>query len=333
MAMEGCVAMKVLVTGGAGFIGSHLVDRLLSGSNEVVVVDSFDPVYDVGLKELNVAAHLSNPKYRLVSEDILADEAYQRLRLESQRLGGFDAIVHLAARAGVRPSIDDPAGYQRVNVEGTQRLLEFAREQGIRQFVFASSSSVYGANPRLPWREDDLAVLPVSPYASTKVSGELMGHVYSHLFGIRFIALRLFTVYGPRQRPDLAINRFVRAIGEGREIQLFGEGRSKRDYTYVGDIVSGMLAALAYQGSGWEVINLGSGKPIELRAMVREVEAAMDRAAFIRVLPEQLGDVEQTHACNEKAARLLGFRPRTTFGEGLREFIAWRDQTDLSLCR
>jgi UDP-glucuronate 4-epimerase len=326
LALEGGEQVKALVTGGAGFIGSHVVDRLLSEGNEVVALDNFDAAYDRRIKEMNVAAHLTNPLYRLINDDILADSAYDRLRLEARRLGGVDAIVHLAARAGVRPSIDDPAGYQRVNGEGTQRMLEFAREQRIGQFVFASSSSVYGANPNVPWSERDLDLMPISPYASSKISGESMGRVYSQLHGIRFLALRFFTVYGPRQRPDLAINRFVKCIMEDRPITLFGTGRTRRDYTYVGDLVEGMVAALRYDAADFEVVNLGSGRPIELLEMVREIEKALGRAAQIEMFPEQPGDVGQTFADIDKARRLFGYTPSTPFSDGVREFILWRNE-------
>lgn len=221
-----------LVTGGAGFIGSHLVDKLLAEGWRVTAVDNFDPYYDPAIKEANIKAHLEHPHYRLVRADI---RDLETLQLELRE--DYEVIVHLAAKAGVRPSIKDPIAYQEVNVRGTQNLLELARERGIKQFVFASSSSVYGINTNVPWQEDDCVLLPISPYASTKVSGELLGHVYSHLYGIRFIALRFFTVYGPRQRPDLAIHKFVRLMLAGKPVPVYGDGTSSRDYTYIDDII------------------------------------------------------------------------------------------------
>ena len=226
---------RALVTGGAGFIGGHLVDHLLREQWSVTVLDSFDPFYDPAVKRCHIAPHLDDPHFQLIEADIRDRAALQRTVR-----GEFDVIVHLAARAGVRPSIDDPFTYQEVNIAGTQNLLDLARALTVKQFVFGSSSSVYGVNPNVPWREDDPVLLPISPYAGTKVSGELMGHVYAHLFGIRFIALRFFTVYGPRQRPDLAIHKFVRQILDGRPISVFGDGHSRRDYTFVSDIVRGI---------------------------------------------------------------------------------------------
>src|SRR5919206_3982908 len=219
------MAQSVLVTGAAGFIGSHLVDRLLRDGWEVTGVDNFDDFYAAALKRGNIAEHLGHPAYAFVETDI-RDAGALAARLSRR----YDVIVHLAAKAGVRPSIAHPMLYQDVNVRGTQNLLELAKARGISQFVFASSSSVYGVNPNVPWREDDHVLQPISPYASTKVSGELLGHVYSHLYGIRFIALRFFTVYGPRQRPDLAIHKFAKRIAEQRPIQMFGDGTTRRDY-------------------------------------------------------------------------------------------------------
>jgi UDP-glucuronate 4-epimerase len=241
----------------------------------------------------------------------------------TQITGDFDAVVHLAAKAGVRPSIADPMAYQDVNVRATQTLLEFAREQHITQFVFASSSSVYGINPRLPWSENDSVLQPISPYASTKVSGELLGHVYSHLYGIRFIALRLFTVYGPRQRPDLAIYKFARLMLEGRPVPMFGDGTTRRDYTFIGDIVTGIRAAMRYTETRYEVINLGTDRTLSLAEMIRGLEAALGVSATVERLPEQPGDVPQTWARIDKARELLGYVPLTSYGEGFRRFAEW----------
>ena len=310
-----------LVTGAAGFIGSHLVDRLLREGWNVTAIDNFDPFYPRTVKEAQIREHRRHPGYRLLDVDI-RDVAALR---EHAGAGAqsVDVIVHLAARAGVRPSILDPIGYQEVNVRGTQNLLELAREHGIRQFVFASSSSVYGINPRVPWSEEDHVLLPISPYASTKVSGELLGHVYSHLFGIRFIALRFFTVYGPRQRPDLAIHKFARSIREGRPIPVFGTGGTRRDYTFVDDIVSGIVAAMSYSASNFEVINLGNNATISLDEMIGHLEQALGQRAIIDRQPEQSGDVPQTWAAIEKARNHLKYEPATRFDDGVRRFVDW----------
>ena len=309
--------MHVLVTGGAGFIGSHLVDRLLADGERVTVVDDFDPFYDPAIKRRNVAPHLRSDRYALVEADIRDMDALRRLP------GGVDAIVHLAARAGVRPSIADPVGYQEVNVRGTQNVLELARERGVRQFVFASSSSVYGINPNVPWREDDHVLLPISPYASTKVSGELLGHVYSHLHGIRFVALRFFTVYGPRQRPDLAIHKFARLMRAGKPIPVYGDGSTRRDYSYVDDIVEGIVRSIRYDRSGYEVVNLGNDRTITLNELVALLEETLGVKAKIERHPDQPGDVPQTWASMARATSLLGELPRTPFPEGLRRFAEW----------
>jgi UDP-glucuronate 4-epimerase len=308
----------VLVTGAAGFIGSHLVDALLTGGWRVTGLDNFDPFYDPSIKERNIAAHLADPRYTLVRAD-LRDRAAMEQALD----GSYDAIVHLAAKAGVRPSIADPLSYQAVNVEGTQNLLELTRQWGVERFVFASSSSVYGVSPDVPWREDAHVLAPISPYASTKISGELLGHVYSHLFGIRFIALRFFTVYGPRQRPDLAIHSFARRMVAGKPITMFGDGGTRRDYTFVADIVQGVLGALAYDGARYEVINLGNDRTITLSGMIAELERALGVRAIIERLPEQPGDVPQTWASVDKARNLLGYRPATAFDAGIQRFVDW----------
>ena len=307
-----------LVTGAAGFIGSHLVDALLADRWQVTAFDNFDPFYDLAIKERNVAPHSRNPDYRLVRGD-LRDLGTMRAELA----GNYDVIVHLAARAGVRPSIQDPIGYQEVNVRGTQNLLELAREWGVRQFVFASSSSVYGVNPRVPWSEDDHVLQPISPYASTKVSGELLGHVYSHLYGIRFVALRFFTVYGPRPRPDLAIHKFARLMLDGKPIPVYGDGSTRRDYTYIDDIIQGVRAATTYTGSPYEVINLGNNDTVTLTEMIGGLEKVLGTRARIEPLPEQAGDVPQTWASVEKAHRLLGYTPTTPYRDGVRRFAEW----------
>lgn len=307
-----------LVTGAAGFIGSHLVDRLLAEGWQVTGLDNFDPFYSPERKRANIAPHTANPHFRLVEADIRNLEALRR-----DLTGRFDVIVHLAARAGVRPSIQDPIAYQDVNVRGTQNLLELARERGVMQFLFASSSSVYGVNPNVPWREDDHVLRPISPYASTKVSGELMGHVYSHLYGIRFIALRFFTVYGPRQRPDLAIHKFARLMLEGKPLPVYGDGATRRDYTYIADVIEGVRAAIEYTATPYEVINLGHHRPVALLEMIRALERVSGLKAVLKPCPPEPGDVPQTFADVSKAEALLGYRPATAFEDGLRRFWDW----------
>ena len=312
---------RVLVTGAAGFIGSHLVDRLLRDGWTVTAIDNFDPFYAREIKEAQIREHLEHPHYRLLELDLRDLSALrQQAGLASH---SYDVVVHLAARAGVRPSILDPIGYQEVNVRGTQNLLEFAREHRIPQFVFASSSSVYGINPRVPWSEDDHVLLPISPYASTKVSGELLGHVYSHLFGIRFIALRFFTVYGPRQRPDLAIHKFARSILAGRAIPVFGDGATRRDYTFIDDVVNGVVSAMTYRSTPFEVINLGNSSTVSLEEMIGQIEKALGVEAVLDRQPEQSGDVPQTWASIEKARNELNYEPATRFEEGIGKFVAW----------
>lgn len=306
------------ITGAAGFIGSHLVDRLLAENWQVIAFDNFDPFYEPSIKERNIAAHLRHTGYRLVRGDIRDERALQQALATH-----VDVIVHLAARAGVRPSIADPIGYQDVNVRGTQNVLEAARLAGVSQFIFASSSSVYGVNPRVPWDEDDHVLLPISPYASTKVSGELLGHVYSHLYGMRFMALRFFTAYGPRQRPDLAIHAFARRIAADQPLPVFGDGTTRRDYTYIDDIIEGVRAAMSYRSSPYEVINLGNNRTVTLSEMIAGLETALGKRARIERLPEQPGDVPQTWASTEKAHRLLGYTPTTSYAEGVRRFVEW----------
>ena len=307
--------MHTLVTGGAGFIGSHVVDSLLADGDHVTVLDNFDSFYDRESKERNIKEHRTNRQYRLIEADLRDAESLTR-----QLTGPFDMILHLAALAGVRPSIERPVMYQDVNVRGTQNLLEIAKRQKVPHFVFASSSSVYGVNPRVPWSEDDFVLQPISPYASTKVSGELLGHVYSHLYGIRFIALRFFTVYGPRQRPDQAIHKFAKLITSGKSIPVFGDGSTRRDYTYVDDIVAGIRGALRYNRSQYEVINLGNNQTVTLIEMIRSIEDALGTKATIDWQPEQPGDVPQTWANVARARELLGYEPRTPFSEVIRRF-------------
>ncbi|NTV46366.1 MAG: NAD-dependent epimerase/dehydratase family protein [Chlorobiales bacterium] len=308
---------RVLITGGAGFIGSHLVDRLLAENWHVTCIDNFDPFYDQAIKRGNIAAHNGNPNFQLCELDLRDMAGLKTLS------GNYDVIVHLAAKAGVRPSIEDPVAYQQVNVQGTQHLLELAKIWGVKQFVFASSSSVYGVNPNVPWHEDDAVLMPISPYAATKVAGELLGHVYTHLYGIRFIALRFFTVYGPRQRPDLAIHKFAKMMLAGKPIPMYGDGSTRRDYTYVDDIINGVRSAIDYTGSMYEIINIGNNSPIKLSDLILGLEQTLGVKALIERLPEQPGDVPQTCASTEKAEKLLGYKVETELNDGLRKFHEW----------
>lgn len=310
--------LNIVVTGGAGFIGSHLIDRLLAQGHTVINIDNFDPFYDEGIKRDNTKGHLEYDTYTLHEVDIRDKEA-----LDKAIPDNTDVVVHLAAKAGVRPSIEDPISYQEVNVAGTQNMLEVAREKGIKHFVYASSSSVYGKNPEVPWKEDDTVLQPISPYASTKVSGELLGHVYSHLYNIRFLALRFFTVYGPRQRPDLAIHKFLRLMSEGVEITLYGDGSTRRDYTYIDDIVNGVMSAIEYKDSMYEIINLGNNQTVKLLELVEEIEEASGITAKKTFGPEQPGDVKQTWADVSKAKKLIGYNADYKIEKGLSIFAEW----------
>jgi UDP-glucuronate 4-epimerase len=318
---------SILVTGGAGFIGSHVVDSLLaSGKYEVYCIDNLDPFYAPAIKLDNLQQAGRNPHYHFIELDLR--DSGPDLLWEMFRGISFYGIIHLAARAGVRPSLESPVLYYDVNVKGTLHLLEFARLAGIQQFLFASSSSVYGNNPFVPWKEDDLLHEPVSPYAATKLAAEELGHVYAGLYNIHFIALRLFTVYGPRQRPDLAIHQFYNLIKERQPINLFGDGSTKRDYTYVSDIVSGILAALHYPGKGDIIFNLGNSQQVPLIRMIHVLEEAMHTKAIINRLEKQPGDVDQTSADISKAGNLLGYHPKVNIDEGIHRFVEWKVSVD-----
>ena len=317
--------MRTLLTGCAGFIGSHTLDRLLEDGHQVIGLDNFDPFYDRSLKAANIAPHSDHSDFEFLEADLADVETYQKLKFIVGK-EPVDAIIHLAAKAGVRPSIEDPVGYQRANVIATQNLLEFAKDEGIKQFVFASSSSVYGVNPNVPWSEKHDVSGPISPYASTKVSCELLGHVYSHLYGIRFLGLRFFTVYGPRQRPDLAINKFARLIEAGEPIPVFGDGSTRRDYTFIEDIVEGIIGSLNYNKTYYEVINLGNDQTVTLSEMIKTIEEVVGRSVIIDRQSEQPGDVPQTWADVTKAGELFGYKPTTTFKQGVEKFVEWRSE-------
>ncbi|HVM61819.1 MAG TPA: GDP-mannose 4,6-dehydratase [Verrucomicrobiae bacterium] len=308
--------MNVLVTGGAGFIGSHVVERLLDRGDRVTVIDDFNDFYDPSVKRRNVAAFAG--RVRMVEADICDQAKVRDLFLREQ----VETIVHLAARAGVRPSLANPQLYLQVNVVGTQNLLELAREFGVTKFVFASSSSVYGTSQPVPFREDMGPLQPISPYAATKLADEALCHVYHHLCGLDVACLRLFTAYGPRQRPDLAIHKFTSAIWRGQPVEMYGDGTTARDYTYVDDVVQGFVACLDRE-VGFEVINLGESRTVELRELVRLIETAVGKKAHLRRLAEQPGDVPITYADISKAKRLLGYNPRVDIEEGIRRFVEW----------
>jgi UDP-glucuronate 4-epimerase len=314
-----------LVTGSAGFIGSHLVDRLLAQGWAVTGLDNFDPYYDEAQKRRNMSAHLEHPSFDFIESDI-RDAA--QLDKVSQDV---DTVVHLAAKAGVRNSLLDPLGYQMTNVVGTQNLLTFAHERGIKSFVCASSSSVYGNCPRLPWSEDDLDLLPINPYASTKLACEHLGYVYAKTFGMSFVGLRFFTVYGPRQRPDLAIHKFARKMLAGEPIPVYGDGTSERDYTYCDDIVSGVVGSMNYAiespAGTYDVFNLGHNRTVTLIDMIKQLEGVLDREAIIDWQDWQLGDMRRTYATIDRANRAFGYQPETEFVDGLGKFSAWLNET------
>ncbi len=311
---------NILVTGGAGFIGSHLVDHLLAeGGWHITVVDDLNDFYSPDVKRANIAAHLEKSNYRMIEADIRDAALMAAVFAETK----FDCIVHLAARAGVRPSLSEPKLYAETNINGTLNLLELARQHGVRQFVFGSSSSVYGINAKVPFAEDDRIHQPISPYAATKAAGELLCHTYSHLYGIRIVCLRFFTVYGARQRPDLAIHKFSRLITEGKPIQVFGDGTSRRDYTYIDDIIQGVRAAIDYDRSMYDIFNLGESQTTELQELIALLERSLDLNAIIDRQPWQPGDVPTTFADISKSRELLGYNPTTKIADGIPKFVEW----------
>lgn len=316
---------NILMTGGAGFIGSNLIDLFLTNPDiQITCIDNFDTFYDIDIKKHNIADHLKKPNYKLIEVDIRnIDE------MKSKLTNHYDVIIHLAAKVGVRPSVQDPRSYTEVNILGTSNILELARQLKCKKFIFASSSSVYGINPNLPWKEDNHELLPMNPYASSKISGELLGYVYSNLFNLQFISLRLFTVYGPRQRPDLAIHKFAKLISQGQPIDLYGDGESERDYTYIDDITAGIKSALNYSASQYEIINLGNNQPIKLSQLITLLERVLKKKATIRNLPDQPGDLPITFADISKAKRLLDYQPKTSILDGLQRFVNWfREQNE-----
>ena len=318
--------MSILVTGSAGFIGSHVVDTLLESGHEVVGFDNFDSFYDVAIKERNLSSARDFDAFSQIRGDIRSAEAVASVPDD------VDTIVHLAARAGVRPSIEAPAEYVDVNLNGTARLLELARDRRIDRFVFASSSSVYGENRKVPFSEDDPVDNPISPYAATKRSGELLCHAFHHLEGSSVICLRFFTVYGPRQRPDLAIHKFARLMSQGRPIPVFGDGSSRRDYTYIDDTLSGVSGALRYldgRPGVFEVVNLGESRTVTLSEMIRVLSEEMGVEPSIDRKPTQPGDVQRTFADVSKAGALFQYLPATEFRDGIRYFLDWFQSAEL----
>jgi len=313
--------MRILVTGGAGFIGSHLVEKLLAEGHEAVILDDFNDFYDPQIKRSNIAdLQKSTPVFQIDLRDNIAIRAlFHREK--------FDAIAHLAARAGVRPSIAQPQLYYDTNVNGTLHLLDAARIVGIERFIFASSSSVYGICKTVPFSEDFHLTQTISPYAATKIAGEFLCSTFSHLYQMQVAVLRFFTVYGPRQRPDLAIHKFTRRILRGEPIDQFGDGTTRRDYTYIDDIIQGVMAALRYDGTPFEIFNLGENETVQLKDLIAEIELVVGKKAKLNRLPEQAGDVPLTCADISKAARLLNYRPTTKLGEGLPRFVEWFRKT------
>ncbi len=309
---------RSLVTGGAGFIGSHLCEALAARGDEVVCLDNFDPFYDPAVKRRHLRALLGHPRFRLVEGDIRDLPLIGRLFAERR----FDRVYHLAAKAGVRPSLLEPLLYEEVNVRGTLHLLEACRQRGVGHFLFASSSSVYGEQQEHPFREDLDADHPVSPYGATKRAAELLGYAYHRLYGIPFTSLRFFTVYGPRQRPEMAIHQFTRLIHEGKPVSLYGDGSSKRDYTYIEDILDGVLKA-SDRPDGYRIYNLGESRTVGLMDLVRLLEGALGKRAEIRYLPAQPGDVPVTYADLGRAKAELGYAPKVSIEEGIARFIAW----------
>lgn len=313
--------MKALVTGTAGFIGSHLTERLLAQNWQVVGIDNFDDFYDPRIKRRNIAACLENKNFTLIEADIRDSAGMDRALAAN-----IDIVVHLAARAGVRPSIEQPLLYADVNVNGTIVLVESAVKNKIPKFIFGSSSSVYGNNEKVPFSETDCVDFPISPYAATKKAGELICHTFHHLYGLSVTCLRYFTVYGPRQRLDLAIHKFARLIEQSKPVPVYGDGSMMRDFTYVDDIIDGTMAAMN-KCAGFNIYNLGQSRPISVNDLIVELEKALGKKAVREYLPPQPGDVERTYADISKAASELNYNPETDISSGLDRFVTWLRQT------
>ncbi len=317
--------MKILVTGCAGFIGSHLCEKLLSKNNSIIGIDNFDNFYSKKIKEDNLKGFIDNPNFTFYEADI-------RIKNDINNIdNNIDCVIHIAAKAGVRPSIIDPQGYIDTNITGTQNILEFMKLSGIKKMVFASSSSVYGNNKETPFRENMDVSKPVSPYAFTKKACELLNYTYHHLYEIDIINLRFFTVFGPRQRPDLAINKFARLISKGEEVPMFGDGSTFRDYTYIDDTLNGIIHSINYllnNNNVFETLNLGNNRPVKLKEMILSIAEELDKPAKIKEYPMQPGDVNKTLADTEQAERILGYKSETSFRKGIQEFIKWAKTKD-----
>ncbi len=311
-------AKNYLITGGAGFIGSHLVDSLLSEGNNVITIDNFDPFYSKEVKLKNISSALTFDTFQLIEGDIrdknLVDDIFNNNHI--------DIVIHLAAKAGVRPSIESTVEYYDVNINGTLNILEMMKKYNVKNLVFASSSSVYGNNKKIPFSESDVVDYPISPYAATKKSGELLCHTYHHLYDFKINCLRFFTVYGPRQRPDLAIHKFSKMILNDETIPMFGDGTTKRDYTYIDDIIQGIKQSINNL-NGFEVFNLGESRTIMLKELIALIEKEIGKKADIKKLPLQPGDVEQTYADITKAKKMLGYNPQYQIEEGIKNFVEW----------
>ncbi len=311
--------MNILITGGAGFIGSTLADKLLEENNKIVVIDNFNDYYSPKLKEKNIKHNLDNKNYKLYRGDICDKNLLRKIFEENQ----IDVVVHIAASAGVRPSIENPLSYVKNNIEGTVNIVEVMKENGIKKIVFASSSSIYGNCKEEIFSEDLKVSEPISPYAASKSACEQFLYTYSKLFDIQVVALRFFTVFGPRQRPDLAIRKFIDLIKENKPIPVYGDGTTIRDYTYVDDIVDGIISAINYNDTPYAIINLGGGAPVSLNEMIATIERVLNKKATVEHLPMQLGDVNKTAADITKAKKLLNYNPKTSFKEGIIKFIEW----------
>ncbi len=308
----------ILLTGAAGFIGSHLAEKLLAKNYAVLGLDNFDDFYPREIKAKNISVALNYDNYKLIEGDIREKELLEKIFAENE----IETVIHLAAKAGVRPSIENAAEYYDVNINGTTAILETMRKFKVNNLIFASSSSVYGNSERVPFSENDFELLPISPYAATKLNGETLCHVYHHLFGFNVFALRFFTVYGSRQRPDLAIHKFAKKILAGEKIPVYGDGSSRRDYTYIDDIIQGVTLALE-KLNGFEIINLGESRTVGLLEMIELLEKIIGKKARTEFLPMQPGDVRQTYADISKAKKLLGYNPEYPIEKGLENFIEW----------
>jgi len=311
---------NILVTGGAGFIGSHLCERLLTDGIKVICLDNFDTFYDpkIKIKNAEVIAKKFPDLFDLVTGDIRNPEQVKRLLQKNE----VDFVAHLAARAGVRPSIADPFLYEDVNIRGTIVLLEACKERGIKNFIFASSSSVYGENQRVPFSEKDLDIQPISPYGATKRAGELVCYSYHHLYRMNIACLRIFTAYGPRQRPEMAIHKFTRLVDQGEKIPMYGDGSSRRDYTYIDDLINGILGVIDHH-KGFEIYNLGESETTSLKELIRLIEEALGKKAAIETMELQPGDVSVTYADITKAKRMLKYHPKVKMKEGIQRFVEW----------